>query len=522
LTSPTTTGTYQINLFSALQGSPNDIGATIIFNGVSHKTPSSVSVTPNTWHTITVLPYTMPYMFVNWEISGISTIKDPYAQTTQVYVDKPGYIKAWYKQGPTPTLTPPDLVVNNPTTDCPSRKVTITGQATPTTPGATITRIHWNWGDGAEEDHWFPNSHTYASDGTYTITVTAYDSNGLSTTKNVSVVIACAPATGDIRLVEIEPVQAAYGTDLIVQKPTVVRAQIENTFGRNVKVQVDINYGEGTAQDIVILDPGLKYYWIPEWPYLVHQYFTFSKPGTYSISAKITSFGVDETILDDNLLSISNVRVYDTVDFKIIFVPIAENGVLPSKSDFDATCKENSEYLTKVYPLNPQRLSISCDYSQWIQIPWYIPWLFKWSAAMSALNDLAKNKGFDFAVGVPRGGWLGSVLPEWVCTVIGQSRDCAAAQGFSFCVVPFCWEDAVIAEAKSDYDTVAHEVGHVLFFGFFGHFHSEKAVGYDVLGGIRYDQNIGGIDTFCFMNGNVSGGWVSASDYTVMLNRFKR
>jgi hypothetical protein len=92
-------GTYQINLFSSLQGSSGDLGATIIFDGVSHITPDSVSVTPNTWHTVAVLPYTMPYVFVNWEISGPTQIKDPYAQTTQVYIDHPGYIKAWYKQG---------------------------------------------------------------------------------------------------------------------------------------------------------------------------------------------------------------------------------------------------------------------------------------------------------------------------------------------------------------------------------------------------------------------------------------
>jgi len=98
--------TYQVNLFSGVQGSPDDIGATITFDGASHKTPSSVSVTPNTWHTIAVLPYTMPYVFVNWEISGPSQIKDPYAQTTQVYIDHPGYIKGWYKIKPIlPDLT---------------------------------------------------------------------------------------------------------------------------------------------------------------------------------------------------------------------------------------------------------------------------------------------------------------------------------------------------------------------------------------------------------------------------------
>jgi hypothetical protein len=65
--------------------------------------------------------------------------------------------------------------------------VTVNGVANPGYGGASITRIHWDWGDGSKEDHWFPASHTYSSAGTYTITVTAYQSDGLSTTETLSV-----------------------------------------------------------------------------------------------------------------------------------------------------------------------------------------------------------------------------------------------------------------------------------------------------------------------------------------------
>ncbi|RSN73423.1 PKD domain-containing protein [Candidatus Methanodesulfokora washburnensis] len=70
--------------------------------------------------------------------------------------------------------------------------VTINGVATPGYEGASITGIaphcfHWDWGDGNSEDHCFPATHTYSSAGTYTITVTAYQSDGLSTTKTLSV-----------------------------------------------------------------------------------------------------------------------------------------------------------------------------------------------------------------------------------------------------------------------------------------------------------------------------------------------
>jgi uncharacterized repeat protein (TIGR01451 family) len=45
-------------------------------------------------------------------------------------------------------------------------------------PCSTITRLNWQWGDGANDDQWFPASHTYALSGTYPITVTAYNDQG--------------------------------------------------------------------------------------------------------------------------------------------------------------------------------------------------------------------------------------------------------------------------------------------------------------------------------------------------------
>jgi hypothetical protein len=65
--------------------------------------------------------------------------------------------------------------------------VTVNGNVAPGYSDASITRIHFDWGDGSQEDGSWPASHTYGKPGTYTVTVTAYQSDGLSTTKTLQV-----------------------------------------------------------------------------------------------------------------------------------------------------------------------------------------------------------------------------------------------------------------------------------------------------------------------------------------------
>jgi PKD repeat protein len=68
--------------------------------------------------------------------------------------------------------------------------VEINGAATPGVSGTTITKTHWEWGDGNQEDHGFPASHVYSKDGTYTLAVTSYQSDGLSATKSTTITLA--------------------------------------------------------------------------------------------------------------------------------------------------------------------------------------------------------------------------------------------------------------------------------------------------------------------------------------------
>ena len=89
---------------------------------------------------------------------------------------------------------PPSLTLFSPEVN--ELTVTVNGVATPGTPDATITRIHWDWGDGTEEDSWFPAVHTYENPGTYTVTVTVYQSDGLTTTKTLTITVKKKEETG--------------------------------------------------------------------------------------------------------------------------------------------------------------------------------------------------------------------------------------------------------------------------------------------------------------------------------------
>jgi len=55
--------------------------------------------------------------------------------------------------------------------------------------GRSVTKIHWDWGDGTTEDAWFPAGHTYSKAGYYIVTVTTYDNYGDWRQKSVRVLI---------------------------------------------------------------------------------------------------------------------------------------------------------------------------------------------------------------------------------------------------------------------------------------------------------------------------------------------
>lgn len=80
-----------------------------------------------------------------------------------------------------PAITsPPSLNVLSQEVD--GLTIDVDGEAIPNSTDSTITRIHWDWGDGMTEDHPFPASHNYIAYSDYTVTVTAYQSDNLTDT----------------------------------------------------------------------------------------------------------------------------------------------------------------------------------------------------------------------------------------------------------------------------------------------------------------------------------------------------
>jgi len=94
---------------------------------------------------------------------------------------------------PPTTTSAPAITLSQPQIN--GLTVTISGDVAPGYSGASISRIHWEWGDGKSEDHWFPATHTYSNYGTYIITVTVYQSDGLTSTKIVQLVLSRSVAS---------------------------------------------------------------------------------------------------------------------------------------------------------------------------------------------------------------------------------------------------------------------------------------------------------------------------------------
>src|ERR1022692_534252 len=67
-------------------------------------------------------------------------------------------------------------------------------------PGASVTSIGWNWGDGVSTTGFFPSSHTYSSPGSYTVQTTAHFNDGTSASASQTVSVATGVLTNCVAL----------------------------------------------------------------------------------------------------------------------------------------------------------------------------------------------------------------------------------------------------------------------------------------------------------------------------------
>ena len=144
--------------------------------------------------------------------------------------------------------------------------MTVDGVVTPGIGDSTIVRVHWDWGDGNSEDRWLPASHTYTAYSEYTITVTAYQSDGLTSTKafitDIPLVIPDSNLEAAIREAINKPEGSIYTSDL--QPLTVLEAQergILDLSGLEYCVNLEwLDLGENNISDISPL-AGLTNLW---------------------------------------------------------------------------------------------------------------------------------------------------------------------------------------------------------------------------------------------------------------------
>ena len=73
--------------------------------------------------------------------------------------------------------------------------VSVNGSTSSAPPGRSITAYSWNWGDGTPASSGVTATHAYAAGGTYSVTLTVTDSQGLTASTSKSVTVAAAHAS---------------------------------------------------------------------------------------------------------------------------------------------------------------------------------------------------------------------------------------------------------------------------------------------------------------------------------------
>jgi hypothetical protein len=109
--------------------------------------------------------------------------------------------------------------------------VSINGVTLPTAPGAVITGVVWNWGDGQTMVGWMLETHTYSKPGNYKITATATDSNGQSQMASIQTGLLSGTAT--------------QTTTALTSSATLTSSSYQSIFGQSVTFIASVSQTDG-------------------------------------------------------------------------------------------------------------------------------------------------------------------------------------------------------------------------------------------------------------------------------------
>jgi DNA integrity scanning protein DisA with diadenylate cyclase activity/PKD repeat protein len=176
---------------------------------------------------------------------------------------------------------PPVLILDTPVIE--NLTCTIFGSVDPGSVNATIVSVRWDWGDNqTPEYHGFPNSHVYSSPGTYTVSITALQSDGQTSTWTTDISVVRPVITETFPVPQNTTVPGGPGGPGTIAGAPLLTLLEPVIDGMNVTLNGNLNPGSpGVTIDSVNID------WndgnitsSPDLP-VHHQY---SGPGTFTVT----------------------------------------------------------------------------------------------------------------------------------------------------------------------------------------------------------------------------------------------
>jgi len=134
---------------------------------------------------------------------------------------------------------PPLLILGTPEID--NLTVTMHGTAAPGSVNVNIEDVLWDWGDAtAPEYHSFPHSHRYAGPGSYTLSISAIQSDGQNFTRSTNVSLGEPPVLPMLPPAPVTSVTGAPGFPAGAPVLTLLEPVID---GLNVTLNGNLNPG---------------------------------------------------------------------------------------------------------------------------------------------------------------------------------------------------------------------------------------------------------------------------------------